>query len=287
MKTMVYRIVVLVVVAAAVLPGKAEAGLFRSEYDSIRLYYDETQLRLPGESFRIGVESWLKNGKVKKTVGLAGGSHFWWKYRVEVTGGSFSSGKVTVNERLMPSRGKYISVRVYPRKESRLARELLIPLNYETAIEYRPVSRFDKSPGSQIKGELVAYFDNGMIRVYDDLRNSRASAYFRFWATGGYWDNGKFIIEPDFMKIRDHRSDLYVESLRNTWVTDTFSVFLDYRHHYNLSFRGSSGDSGFSGSGGASGGPGQHGQHGYPGQDGEWGYDGPDISVWADLYYDS
>ena len=281
----------LILITAFLVSGafsqEASAGLFRSVPDSIRLFVEEEALRLPGESFRIGVEARHRNGKVKRTTGLAGGSQFWWNYRVEVTGGTFSSGKVTVKEQLMPSAGKYISIKVYPKKHAGLAKVLLLPLNYEIAIEYRPVSGFDKSPGSHIRGELVAYFDNGASRVYDDLRNNRAAEYYRFWADGGVWDNGRFIIEPDFTRIREHRSDLYVESLRNTGVTDTFSVILDYRHGYQLSFRGNSGFHGSSGSSGISGGPGQHGQDGYPGQEGEWGYDGPDISVWTDLYFDS
>ncbi|HPJ79771.1 MAG TPA: hypothetical protein P5086_01335 [Prolixibacteraceae bacterium] len=287
MKKGFYFYALTAVVMFLVAPMQVQAGLFRSQPDSITLFYDRGELLLPGESFRIGVISHMKNGKVKRSTGLAGGTHLWWNYRVEVTGGSFSGGKVTVNERLVPSKGKYISIRVYPRKQPVLVRELLLPLNYETEIVYRPVEDFDKAPGSQVKGELVARFDNGMVRVYEDLRNSRAAEYYRFWADGGSWQRGRFVIEPDFTLIRDHRSDLFVESLRSQGVTDTFSVWLDYRHDYALSFRGRSGGMGFSGMNGFRGGEGQPGGHGEPGQDGEWGDDGPDVSVWADLYYDS
>ncbi len=287
MKKAVYMLAVLASLAILTAGSEAAAGIFRSEPDSITLFYDSEQLRLPGESFRLGVISHLKSGKLKKSVGLAGGTHLWWNYRVEVRGGDFSGGRVTVNERLVPSRGKYISVRVYPRKQPALAKELLLPLNYETEIIYRPVENFDKAPGSQVKGELVARFDNGMVRVYEDLRNSRAAGYYRFWADGGSWHKGRFIIEPDFTRIRDHRSDLYVEALRSQGVTDTFSVVLDYRHDYSLFFRGRGGSPGFSGSDGFRGGEGVPGGHGEPGQEGEWGYDGPDLAVYADLYYDS
>lgn len=264
-----------------------QAGLFSSRPDSITLFYDRGELLLPGESFRIGVISYLKNGKTKKSMGLAGGSHLWWNYRVEVKGGDFNGGKVTVHEQLVPSKGKYISIRVYPRKQPELARELLLPLNYETEIVYRPVEPFDKAPGSQIRGELVARFDNGMERVYDDLRNSHAAGYYRFWADGGSWQRGRFVIEPDFTRIREHRSDLYVEALRNQGLTDTFSILLDYRHDYAMWFRGRDGMQGFSGNNGFRGSAGEAGGHGAPGQDGEWGYDGPDVHVWADLYFDS
>lgn len=286
-KITVYIPALLVLLTLLASGEKAEAGLFRSEPDSIALFFDQEELRLPGESFRIGIISWHRNGRTKKSTGLAGGTRLWWNYRVEVTGGTFSGGKVTVNEQLIPSKGKYISIKAYPRKRETLACELILPLNYETEIIYRPVEDFDKAPGSEIKGELVARFDNGAERVYENLRNNRAAGYYRFWADGGTWHKGRFVIEPDFLRIRDHRSVFYVESLRNLEITDTFSVLLDYRHDYDLSFRGSSGSFGFSGSDGFRGATGNPGGHGEPGQDGEWGYDGPDVAVWSDLYYDS
>ncbi len=287
MKKALLLYALLTVVVTAAFRQPAQAGLFGAQPDSIALFYDPEELRLPGESFRIGVISYLKKGKMKRTTGLAGGTHLWWNYRVEVTGGNFSGGKVTVNEQLIPSKGKYIRIRVYPKKQPDLVRELLLPLHYETEIVYRPVGDFDKAPGSRVKGEIVACFDNGVVQVYDDLRNSRVAEYYRFWADGGSWQRGSFVIEPDFTLIRDHHSDLYVESLRNRGVTDTFSVWLDYRHDYALSFRGSNGSQGFSGSNGFSGNLGEHGGYGEPGQNGEWGFNGPDLSVSTDLYYDS
>ena len=255
--------------------------------DSIQLVHDDQQLILPGESFQIGIISYYKNGKIRKTVGLSGGNAWWWRYKVEVSGGTDFSGRISVNEQLVPSKGKYIGLKAYPKKQPELAREILLPLNYETKLEYRPTVDFDKSPGSQIKGELITEFDNGQTRICSDLRNSRESENFQFSGEGGFWKNGRFTIDPDFTKIEDHRAALIINSLRNKSVADTFSVLLDYKHTYHLNLRGSSGSSGFSGVSGSSVLPGYHGRHGQPGQDGEFGEDGPEIGVWADLYRDS
>lgn len=265
----------------------ASASLSNSKPDSIQLVFDNQQLVLPGESFQIGIISYFKNGKVKKTVGLAGGNVWWWRYKVEVSGGTDFSGRISVNKGLVPSKGKYIGIKAWPRKQPGLAKELRLPLNYETKIEYRPTSGFDKAPGSQIKGELIAWFNNGAQRVYRDLKSSTEPEHFSFVPYGGTWKNGKFILDPDFVNITNHQPYLVIQSLWNTEVSDTFAVQLDYKHKYNLSFSGSGGFQGFAGTGGNNGTTGEAGYDGQPGQNGGFGEDGPDIDVWADLYRDS
>ena len=265
----------------------AAGFIFSPKMDSIQIVFDDHQLVLSGESFRIGIISYYKNGKIKKTVGLLNGSTWWWNFKVDVTGGTDVSGRVTVSEELIPSKGKYIELKVYPRKHPELVKELLLPLNYETKIAYRPTGNFDKSPGSQINGEVISEFNNGIVRVCDDWRNNKESGNFLFSGKGGYWKNGKFTIDPDFMKIENHHANLIIKSLRNTSVSDTFSVQLDYKHAYDLHFSGSSGIPGFSGASGSSGFLGGDGSDGLNGQNGEFGNDGPDIGVWVDLYRDS
>jgi hypothetical protein len=287
MKKLLFHLIVLSSVILSGINCTAATFLFTPKIDSIQLVFDDQQLILPRESFRIGIISYYKNGKVRKTVGLSGGNVWWMRYKVEVSGGTDFSGRISVNEELIPSKGKYIDIKAWPRKQPELVKGLLLPLNYETKIEYRPTSGFDKAPGSQIKGELLTEFNNGQIRICSDLRNSRESENFQFSGEGGLWKNGRFTIEPDFTMIENHRSTLIVNSLRNKSVTDTFSVLLDYKHSYNLNLRGSSGTPGFSGMSGSSGSPGNHGYHGQAGYDGEFGSDGPEIGVWADLYRDS
>lgn len=286
LRSSIFKFVLLFCLPAACCWPASGAPL-NPKMDSIQVVYDEQQLILPGEPFQLGVISYYRNGKIKKTVGLSGGSVWWWRYKVDVSGGTDFSGRILVNKELMPSKGKYIGIKVYPRKQPELVKALLVPLNYETKIEYRPTSGFDKAPGSQIKGELLTEFNNGQTRICSDLRNSQEAGNFRFSGEGGVWKNGKFTIDPDFTQIEQHRSALIVNSLRNESVVDTFSVELDYKHTYNLYFGGHSGTPGFPGADGIAGSAGNHGSHGLPGQDGEYGSDGPEVGVWADLYRDS
>ncbi len=285
-KNLILKFVLLTFLSAGFC-WSAAGVLLGPKMDSIQIVFDNQQLILPGESFQIGIISYYRKGKIRKTIGLSGGNVWWWRYKVDVSGGTDFSGRISVNEELLPSKGKYIAIKVWPRKQPELSKEILLPLNYEIKIEYRPTSGFDKSPGGQIKGELLSEFNNGQTRICTDLRNSRESGYFQFSGKGGSWKNGKFTIDPDFTQINEHRSSIIVNSLRNKTVADTFSVLLDYKHAYKLNFSGSSGAPGFPGMNGSSGSAGNNGYHGQAGQDGEFGSDGPEIGVWADLYRDS
>jgi hypothetical protein len=165
MKKLVFHLIVLSSFLLSGMNCGAAGFHFTPKIDSIQLVFDDQQLILPGESFRIGIVSYYKNGKVRKTVGLSGGNVWWMRHKVEVSGGTDFSGRISVNKELIPSKGKYIDIKAWPRKQPELAKELLIPLNFETKIEYRPTSGFDKSPGSQIKGELITEFNNGQTRI--------------------------------------------------------------------------------------------------------------------------
>ena len=287
MKTNLLHLVLLPALFLCGLNKPVSALSFSSRIDSIQLIIDPQQLTLPGETFQIGIISYQRNGKIKKTIGLSGGSVWWWRYKVEVTGGTDFSGRITVNDRLVPSKGKYISVKAFPRKQPELQKEILIPLNYETKISFQPDNTFDKAPGSHIEGKLISVFDNGITRVYDNLKRNKDAENFIFYGTGGYWNRGEFTIDPDFTKIEKHQAALIVNSVRNRAVADTFSVLLDYKHKYKLSIRGNSGMPGFSGTNGSSGSSGSHGGDGQPGQHGEFGQHAPDIGVWVDMYRDS
>lgn len=286
METRYFIAVIISALWLTVTTNQAKAFPFSRKVDSIQIVFDNEQLVLPGESFRIGVTS-FRNGKAKNTMGILGGSVWWLKYKVDITGGSDFGGKILVSDKLVPSKGKYIGIRVYPRKQPELRRELLIPLNYDTRIVYHPTNRFDKAPGSQIKGEVEAEFNNGLKRIYENLRSSKETDYYRFSPYGGSWNNGKFVIDPDFMNIQGHKASLVISSLLNKSVTDTFNVMLDYRHPYQLQFSGESGYSGLSGSNGHSGSTGANGSDGQNGGDGGHGMDDPEIGVWVDLYHDS
>lgn len=164
---------------------------------------------------------------------------------------------------------------------------MLIPLNYETSVEFIPEIPFAKSPGGAIEGKIVSVYNNGIMRITDKLHTSNQTAGFSFRTSGGSWQKGKFIIDPDFMNIENHTASLVVTPVLNPAVTDTFSVLLDYKQNYTLNFNALSGTWGFSGSNGSNGGTGCNGGDGSFGQNGEPGDNAPDVGVWADLYFDS
>jgi hypothetical protein len=287
MKTIYLTISIVTLLLSFVMLENSTAGIFYPKVDSIQLVLDKNQLILPGETFKIGVHSFHKKGKVRSTTGWLGGVVLWWRYETEIIGGTISSGKITVNDKLMPSKGKYISVKVWPRKKPAISKTLLIPLNYETQIEFRPSGNFDKAPGCTFKGEIIATFNNGVVEHYRNLNSKKVIENYRFATDGLIPVKGKFMIEPDFLKIIDHEVVLGLSSQRNPSISSTFSVQLDYKHNYNLTFWGRSGFNGFNGSRGSGGATGQDGYSGTWGGDGQPGEMGPDIGVWTDNYFDS
>jgi hypothetical protein len=267
---------------------QSKAGLFNftKQLDSIQLVYNQNELRLPGESFGIGVIAYFKNGKVKKTMNIEKGIMPWFRFTVDVKGGSQFMGRVRVNGELLPSVGKYVQVTVWPNKAKHLAKELLLPLNYEKNIEIVPVSKLVKAPGYGFNFKVVSTFDNGQQREYFYKSYDDLSKTFILAVNGGNLRRDKYVIETDIRNITNHTVNLTAYSKRNPECIHSFDLQLDYKAHYNLTLWGSSGSSGFSGSGGSSGSTGSNGGDGSNGQNGGDGSRSPDIGVWADLYFD-
>lgn len=275
-----------IAVTLLVLTSAVQIG-FAFKIDSIRVEYNNNQLVLPGEKFSITIVSYHPDGKIRKTRGTPGGNVSWGRYSVTVTGGEFKGNKIEVSKKLVPSFGKYIEVEVLCNKQPEIKERMLIPLNYETSVEFIPELPFSKSPGSVIEGKIVSVYDNGITRITEKLSSSSQTAGFSFGTSGGYWQKGKFSIETDFMNIENHTASLFVTPVLNPAAAGTFSVLLDYKQNYTLNFNGQSGSWGFSGASGSSGGPGYNGGDGGFGQDGGPGNHAPDVGVWADLYFDS
>lgn len=268
--------------------SNASAGIFdfTRKLDSIQVIYNQDELRLPGESFSIGVVAYFKNGKVRKTWNLENGLMPWFHFNVEVKGGSHSLGRIKANNVLLPSVGKYIEVSIWPNKAKHLTSTLLLPLNYEQKIEILPTSDVVKAPGFGFSFKVVSTFDNGVVREYEYTKgNDLSKHYILAVSGGGLWRN-KFLVESDITKIRDHSSELLAISKRNPECRDSLTLLLDYIANYELNLTGSSGSDGSNGSSGSGGTTGSNGSDGGGGQDGSDGDDGPEIGVWADMYFD-
>ena len=282
----IYILLAATVILTTISVQKSSAGIFTRKTDSIQIVIDKDQLILPGYSFKVGVISYHKKGKIRKTFGMKGGSVLWLKYKAEVVGGKKSGSNIVVSEKLIPSKGKYIRVKIWPRKKQHLAKTVLVPLNYETEVYFNPTTAFNKAPGCSFKAEIISVFNNGM-EIHHNTKSSRLHRDFKITTLGLNRYKNRYYIEKDFTKILDHQVDLWVTSRRNPEVSNSFSILLDYKHNYQLTFSGSSGSDGFNGGDGTSGSTGEDGCHGEDGSDGAPGYHGPDIGVWTDNYFDS
>jgi uncharacterized membrane protein YgcG len=256
-------------------------------YDSIQLTYDTSALRLPGESFKIGVKVYKKNGKIRETFGYMGGFMSWMRFRVEVAGGNFYLGKIHVNKELYQSKGKWVLIKVYPNRQPKLAKELLLPLHYEEKVELLPDHPYTKAPGFSFDFKIRATFNNGVQREYKSTWLRDEFDDYILTGYGGNIRRSTFHIENDFRFIKDHLIGIHLQSKRAPGVVFYYQDQLDYRANYKAHFsgwNGIDGSNGWDGSDGSSGTSGGNGGHGGHGGDGSRG---PDLAVWADLYFDS
>ena len=146
---------------------------FSHKIDSIQIVFDNQQLVLPGETFNIGILTFYTNGRISKTRGMKDGTAFWINYKVEITGGTYNSGHILVDDKPDQFVRNSVIIKAYPRRQPELAKVIAIPLNYETSIRFQPITPFDKAPGSQFKGELIVTYNNGIQRVYKDLQSKK------------------------------------------------------------------------------------------------------------------
>ena len=259
---------------------------FTKQLDSIQVIVNPDQLRLPGEDFDIGVVAYFKNGKVKKTWNLESGMMPWFRFNVEVKGGRFMAGRVRVDEKLIPCAGKDVRIEVWPNKAKRLAKKLILPLNYDEKVEIVPVSDLVKAPGFGFNFKVVSTFNNGVKREYLYKNKDDLSKNFILAVNGGELRKDQYYIESNIRLIRNHTVNLTAISKRNPDCSHSFDLLLDYKANYNLTLRGTSGSDGSNGSDGSDGSSGSDGGSGSDGRDGDDGGNGPEISVWVDWYFD-
>ena len=87
MKKLYFNFLIATFLLSIVRIENLSAGIFSRKTDSIQIVVDKNQLVLPGESFKIGVISYHPKEKIRKTIGMDGGSVLWWRYKTEIVGG--------------------------------------------------------------------------------------------------------------------------------------------------------------------------------------------------------
>lgn len=260
---------------------------YHQKIDSFAIVYDDDVLRLPGGSFPIGIIVYQKNGKVKSTVDSRFMNSLWGKFEIDVKGGNYSNGSVFINEALLPSKGKYVSITIKPNGTREMKQKLLLPLNYEEKIELIPITEVVATPGYSFRFKMLVSFDNDEELEIENRWNSRFSQLFEFENEGASIKESRCYIDHDFGKLNKHSMSITACPLRNPDVSSTFTLAMDYKAEQRFVLSGRDGYDGLNGRDGADGSSGADGRHGENGGDGGHGDYGPDMGVWVDFYYDS
>lgn len=287
---MKYLITIFLIVIAIQAKSNNRNSYVRLKYEQINnivVRYEPGTLRIPGNKLKIGISAFLQNGDIANTRGYLDGKTSWLNYIVEVEGGQFCSGRITIDKTGAYDKQKYLNLKIYHRKTKKLLRTQSIPLNYELDIKLLPKSSFKKAPGERIELGLQTTYDNERISVNWLSKSKSIASDYTFYSDGGVYYNGALYINSDPFAIQNHRVYLSAYLKKNPEIADTFSIVLDYRAHYSTSISAPSGMSGSWGSNGSSGSTGCNGGDGSDGGNGSGGYHGTDLNVYADVYYDT
>jgi hypothetical protein len=257
------------------------------EIEQVLLRYPENQLRIPNSKFPIGISVRTNSDTILRTKGYLQGDLLWRNFSVEVEGGSYWSGEITVGTSTGYSKGKQLLVKIYHRKSKKLLTEQYIPLHYETAMKILTRGNFDQAPGEKIKLGFKTMFNNGEAVEHWPLWGLGVQNNYALTCSGAYWRWGKLCINEDPFEIENHCSSITGTLKKAPEIKGSLSIELDYKKDYRKTFWGENGRDGHNGQNGANGCNGADGQHGDWGQDGQWGQPAPDVFVYLDAYYDT
>jgi hypothetical protein len=248
------------------LPTIAQAPLNNAKADAQKylLEYDPAVLRIKGNSLPIGIVIISDKGQKSQTKGFLNGVDDWSKYKIEVDSGSYSNGKIKIKESGKEyKKGDSLTVNVYTKKSflffSSKGNWLFsqkIPYNYETSINILTTGNFSKAPGDHVQFGVRKYFDNKMfIDKWAPVKKNLKDFVFLFNGVHISKSKDDLKIDKDPTQIKNDKIQLIALLAKNTAITDTLNVLLDYVASYQCNIQ----------SGGA----------------------GYDLNVTADIYHDS
>jgi hypothetical protein len=199
-----------------------------------RLRYDHTALRIPGQSVPIGILTRTGKTVPAKTTGFLKGDQGWGKYRVEVTGGSYSNGKIKIAKSAGYHKGDSIAVSVYTRKwflggKDKWLLTTRIPYNYEDSISVLTTGNVGKAPDDHIQFGVRTWYDNH--RFTDRWASAKKKLNgFVLSFDGAHLSKkkGDLTIEPDPGKITYDRVGIIARLASDTAIRDSLYVRLDY-----------------------------------------------------------
>jgi len=225
------------------LPSIAQSRANNAKADTQKylLEYDPAVLRIKGNSLPIGIVAITDKGQKSQTKGFLNGSDNWSKYKIEVDSGNYSNGKIKIKgSGKKYKKGDSLTVNVYTKKSflffSSKGNWLFsqkIPYNYETGINILTTGNFSKAPGDHVQFGVRKYFDNKMfIDKWAPVKKNLKDFTFQFNGVHISKSKDDLKIDNDPTKIKNDKIQLIASFAKNTAITDTLNVLLDYVANY-------------------------------------------------------
>src|ERR1700744_1531310 len=240
------------IVAALIwcLPGLAQSPANNAKADTANqkylLEYDPSVLRIKGNSVPIGIVVTSAKGQKSQTEGFLKGTDDWSKYKIEADSGSYSDGKIKIKGSGNGyKKGDSLTVNVYTKKSFLFIGwkgdwlfSQKIPYNYETSIHILTPGNFSKAPGDHVQFGVRKYFDNKMfIDQWAPVKKNLKDFVFAFNGVHISKSKDDLKIDDDPVKINNDKIQMIASLAKNTAITDTLNVLLNYVANYNCNIR--------------------------------------------------
>jgi hypothetical protein len=219
---------------AGAAKNTASGGKKDTVVTQYRLRYDHKVLRIPGQSFPIGILTRTSKGDSAKTKGYLNGDRGWSKYKIEVQGGSFSGGKIKIAKSAQYHKGDSLTVSVYTRKwflggKDKWLLTRKIPYDYEDSIAVLTTGNIGRAPGDKVQFGVRTWYDNHQFADRWASKKKGLTGFdLRFDGTRLSKSKGDLTIEGDPEKIRNDQVGLVAMLSKDTAIRDTLRIVLDY-----------------------------------------------------------
>lgn len=102
----------------------------KKDIKSIEIKTENTEKLSPGSRFQVGASTTLYNGKTKATKEIYDGNLNWKKLKVDVVGGSFKDGYITVSDDVLKLKDHKVTVIVSDAEKNKVSESLSVTLNF-------------------------------------------------------------------------------------------------------------------------------------------------------------
>jgi hypothetical protein len=259
----------------------------------ISVFYDSTVLRIPGNSFKIGLRVISEKNDTLYTRGFMDGTLRWNNFNIRTFNCKYTNGSIYIPDVKWALKGS-VGIDIEIKTDTKKRIYYTLNKNHLTSFKIIPDGNYLKAPGSSVKLAIAKTYNNSIFEI---VRNRKeVNNFFQncfLYINGCEYKNGYLKINDDIYQIYNHRTGFIAISDQNAFLGDTFEFNLDYIKKYNYyseakngvyGFSAYDGSNGYSGNIGENGGNGSEGGHGGNGSD---GYRGHDLTVNFDEFYDT